>query len=406
MKGTLSGLESLRAIGAMMVLLFHLSYAVSYPEYLSIIRDYFGGGVQLFFVLSAFSIYYGYYDGLNDKEEIKNYLVRRFLRIAPVFYLILAIMALLSFFGGPSYSILEYLVNITFIFNFFPSECVSIVAAGWAIGVLFIFYLLVPILIPLIRRIKVAFISLIVILFLSSYYYNSIHSISGIPVYFSSISIITQLPFFIMGIFCFLLIRGRLEKKNRDVKFSMHQRIIGKVFKETVKKNIHKLHSKEIEKVIKNMGKTFLTRMPNIIGLGLILFAILLTSQLMWPSPLKLLLGKVPYINAYYYIWGFVFCCLIVGFILYPCRLYVNRVTKFIGDRSYSVYLIHPLVLVFLAPFYTVIYEWIADWGLAFLISFLFTLLIVLFISSLVYKFIEQPAMKYGISFILKKKSG
>lgn len=56
--------------------------------------------------------------------------------------------------------------------------------------------------------------------------------------------------------------------------------------------------------------------------------------------------------------------------------------------------------------YYEGIYGWITDWGLAFLLSFLFTLLLVLILSSLVYKFIEQAALKYGTKFILKKKSG
>ena len=87
----LSGLDSLRAIGALMIVLFHLTYWLSFPEYLTAAHMRFGLAVQLFFLLSAFFIYYGYYDHLTNRREIKKYLIHRFLRIAPLFYVMMVV---------------------------------------------------------------------------------------------------------------------------------------------------------------------------------------------------------------------------------------------------------------------------------------------------------------------------
>lgn len=320
-------------------------------------------GVQLFFLLSAFSIFYGYFNRLNDREGIKKYLLRRFLRIAPLFYFLIASEAVLSCFGGTGHSFNEYLINITFIFNFFPGQHQSIVGAGWPIGVLFIFYLLVPVLIAFVRKISIALTLLVGVLFVSSYYYKYMNSLLGDSNLFGYMSIITQLPFFMMGIVLFLVMRKIL------------------------------LNEKILEK-----------RLTKIIGLGLVVFAISLASTLIWVNPLFLILFQTPYIIAAFCTWGLVFSCLIAGFILYPCKIYVNKVTKFIGDRSYSIYLIHPIVLSILMPIYQAIYGWINDWTLAFFISVLITLPPVLGFASLLYEFIEKPAFKYGERLLLKNR--
>ena len=349
-----------------MIIVFHLTYFINFPMYLTVINDWFGIGVQIFFLISGFSLFYGYFDHKNDPGWIKKYIIRRFLRIAPLFYIMIVFWSVLLFFNqGVLYSFGEYLLNFTLLFNLVPGVHISIVWAGWSIGVLFLFYLILPILIVAVRRLSVSLAVLVGSLFISSYYYDYISTLASFPESYGYMSIITQFPFFMMGIVCFFLIKKLLVNEE--------------------------LFEKRVIKVI---------------GLGLVVFGIFIACILIWSTPTNIFLSQIPFIYSEYYAWGIVLVCLLIGLILYPWKGVVNSVSKFLGNRSYSVYLFHPFLVSLSVPVYNSIYGWIGDLSLSFLISFIYTLIMIVIISSLTYKFIEQPAIKYGSSFILKIYSG
>lgn len=85
----LLGIESLRAYAALAIVFFHLHGVgkVGVPEYFGFIKTHFGFGVPLFFVVSAFSMAYGYCGKLSTESTVLNYFIRRLARIAPLFYL-------------------------------------------------------------------------------------------------------------------------------------------------------------------------------------------------------------------------------------------------------------------------------------------------------------------------------
>ena len=69
------GIESLRAYAALAIVLFHLvgSGKATLPESLSFISQYFGLGVPLFFVVSGFSLAYGYWGRLSNEQALRDY---------------------------------------------------------------------------------------------------------------------------------------------------------------------------------------------------------------------------------------------------------------------------------------------------------------------------------------------
>lgn len=92
----LRSVEAARGIAALMVVLFHASTAtVAAPQYWG--RTPFGGifdfgyaGVEFFFVLSGFIIAHVHARDIGMPGRFKRYALRRFVRIYPIYWLVLA----------------------------------------------------------------------------------------------------------------------------------------------------------------------------------------------------------------------------------------------------------------------------------------------------------------------------
>ena len=139
--GLLPGLHGLRATAALMVLLFHLHAIpqLAVPSLLPWIATHFGLGVHLFFALSAFSLAWA-----NPQAASRPgpYLVKRFFRIAPLYWLLTTLILLVARWPGTGRVVAEY----GFAFNFVPGWHGGLVPAGWTVGVEMPFYLLLPLL--------------------------------------------------------------------------------------------------------------------------------------------------------------------------------------------------------------------------------------------------------------------
>src|SRR6478609_6857089 len=140
-RGLLPGLHGLRAMAAIMVLLFHL-HAIPHlavPGLLPWIATHFGLGVHLFFALSAFSLAWA-----NPQAASRPgpYLVKRFFRIAPLYWLLATLILLVGGWPGTGRVLAEY----GFAFNFIPGWQGGLVPAGWTVGVEMPFYVLLPLL--------------------------------------------------------------------------------------------------------------------------------------------------------------------------------------------------------------------------------------------------------------------
>ncbi|WP_025122754.1 MULTISPECIES: acyltransferase [unclassified Serratia (in: enterobacteria)] len=82
-----------------------------------------------------------------------------------------------------------------------------------------------------------------------------------------------------------------------------------------------------------------------------------------------------------------------------------NRLTRFLGKASYSIYLMHGIVLYLMKAMG--MYQWIGTLTVSgpmkFLISFTITASVTVGVSWLSYKFIEKPGIDLGKRFIAKK---
>jgi peptidoglycan/LPS O-acetylase OafA/YrhL len=145
----LSGLNGLRAIAAISVVLGHVT-SYSYSTFnLPTLSGSFDG-VTLFFVISGFLITYLLLIEKEEKEDIaiKQFYIRRILRIWPIYYLIILIILVIALFNSNISDIYSYKI---FYYLFFAANVPLILQNGiiiivhyWSIGVEEQFYLFWP----------------------------------------------------------------------------------------------------------------------------------------------------------------------------------------------------------------------------------------------------------------------
>lgn len=111
-------------------------------------------GVQLFFVLSAFTLCNSFQAALDkaDPFPVRNFYIRRFFRIYPLYFLVFWAAYFLS---DLNYSSLFAFLNLVFLNNYYPPLGNSgIVRFSWTLNVEMSFYLIFPFLFVWLRNQK------------------------------------------------------------------------------------------------------------------------------------------------------------------------------------------------------------------------------------------------------------
>jgi exopolysaccharide production protein ExoZ len=113
-------------------------------------------GVQLFFVASAFALFLSNEARRPaERRPVVNFFVRRFFRVAPMFYVGLVFFLLLAGLGprlwAPHGLLSEHVVlTALFLHGWHPETINSLVPGGWSIAAEVMFYLLLPLLFRLV----------------------------------------------------------------------------------------------------------------------------------------------------------------------------------------------------------------------------------------------------------------
>ena len=354
----LEGIESLRAYAAVAIVCFHLVNAAGarIPEYLGAISTHFGFGVPLFYVVSGFSLAYGYWGKLGDERALGHYFIRRFARIAPLFYFILLFQLTNAWLTHrTTFPPLEILVNATFTFNLIPTMTDGIVYASWTIGVEMIFYTLFPLALMVCRTLSRTVLVLALSIVLATQFSIAVKPLVESLPGFAHHNFIANLPYFVWGM----------------LGFHLHRRIFS-------------LASRRHDRYL---------------CWAICAAAIALLILLYHSEPLYMFFWNRGLRTTWDSLWGIPFGMLCIGMALHPSRVISNAVTRYLGKVSYSLYLVHPTVLFKLAQ--SGLYLWVYEQfprhsGYGYLVSFLISLMIITAISSLTFRFIEQPGMNWG----------
>ncbi|WP_113661853.1 acyltransferase family protein [Pedobacter nanyangensis] len=164
-------LDSFRAIAALGVLWIHIWTIHGQPKVYFHNMDILmpinivGNGVDLFFVISGFCMYYFYAKSSSfSSNNFFGFLVKRWQRLSPVFYFCTLVYILIFSHSSGLQNILKFLTSVFYLNSISPYNAEGFM---WSLGTEWQFYLIIPIL--LIYQNKLGFnrtISLITIIFL------------------------------------------------------------------------------------------------------------------------------------------------------------------------------------------------------------------------------------------------
>jgi peptidoglycan/LPS O-acetylase OafA/YrhL len=98
--------------------------------------------VYSFFAISGFSLHIAYREKLDSSAGVRSYLIKRYFRIAPLFYV--ALLLRLFLVPMPADPIAGILLNLSLGFGFANPGAASLINGGWSIGIEFVYYLAFP----------------------------------------------------------------------------------------------------------------------------------------------------------------------------------------------------------------------------------------------------------------------
>ncbi|EPB6566142.1 acyltransferase family protein, partial [Pseudomonas aeruginosa] len=158
MAGKIKGLDGLRAISVLFVIMSHAEAWQALGITSGAVRSALSAqtGVNIFFVLSGFLITYLL---IKEKEatgkiDIISFIKRRALRIFPLYYLAIFFLMYMNYTGRANIPNCSFVYALTYTINFYPKECAySAMSHFWSLSVEEHFYLFWPIIFCLGKRV-------------------------------------------------------------------------------------------------------------------------------------------------------------------------------------------------------------------------------------------------------------
>lgn len=162
-------LTGFRAIAAWLVFVYHFFPFNNspFPTIVNKVIWEFHFGVDLFFVLSGFLITYRYYS--QEKINFKKYMVNRFSRIYPMYFLLTIAVFFVGYFKTNEWDLVktfEFLTSISMTKALFSDFFLVGVPQGWTLTLEEIFYFTAPFSFLLIKKSKKWIVILPIIVFL------------------------------------------------------------------------------------------------------------------------------------------------------------------------------------------------------------------------------------------------
>jgi peptidoglycan/LPS O-acetylase OafA/YrhL len=344
-------IDALRGLAILGVIMIHTNYygKSDLPNTIQRIVEEGGRGVQLFYLASAFTLFLSFRNRISKEiSPIRNFFLRRFFRIAPMYYIGIAYYLFQDGFGprrwlGDQSHItgMNILSNCTFFHGFNPYWINSIVPGGWSIGVEMTFYAVLPFLFSKIKSLNHAFHFFIFSLILNSVlqlFFIKFQLIGDQRLWndFLFFYFPSQLPIFSLGILLYFIV---VEKES----------------------------------------------MRNISGRSILICSGLILAQLGTGTQI---------IFQNHILFGIAFLFLALALSTCKFKIIVNPVMNYIGKISFSMYLVHFAVLHWLTKFDFINYanNGIFNYAIRF---FLVSVLTIVF-STLLYKIIEVPFQDMG----------
>lgn len=367
-------IDALRGLAILGIIFTHSTLSIK-PTNATLLRLAREGmtGVQLLFIVSALTICMSWaYRRNTEMFATRNFFIRRFFRIAPMFYLAIVFYIFVNGVSPTSWApngIKWWFIPITalFLHGFHPETNNSVVPGDWVIAVEMIFYFMVPFLVPLIKSIKscIMFFILSLVLYRLNFilvqhlfvYPESQRSFVNVFAYFNFLS---QFPVFVIGIFTYLIFQKNYPYRIIAIVCGILLFVLGFLFWYPLPKI-----------------SVFLPPYNHMV----ILFHL--------PRRIVILSSFPHHIIA-----GALFAVFTILLANCSTRLLVNRFTIMLGKLSFSMYLIHFAVLTYFSRLgFSNLFP---ETNMASFLHFFCAVFVSVFLSFFLYKYIEQPGIAMG----------
>lgn len=343
----LPALDGLRGLAILLVILFHTFHFM--PGWC---------GVDLFFVLSGFLITGQLIESKHHINYFKSFWIKRFLRIFPLYYLVLAIILIPKNFFNihtvsfSSWSYWFYLQNWEYVYMSAFPDGKDTLNHFWSLAIEEQFYFVFPILIKYIpnKNLPWILISLIISAICFRYYYFNNENIGY---YVATISRMDALS---IGALIAIIIRENKSLLAKWTHYFFYHSLIYIVLAITINADVHFTN-------------------PLIAKFGLTAYALLFGCLLIYslcPSPKS-----------------------------YFKKFLLNDILRYIGKISYGLYVFHWILYVFIkAPLEESIYNILHLSILSKIIVSLLVLLLSIILSHLSYHYFEKKIMNLKPFFL------
>jgi peptidoglycan/LPS O-acetylase OafA/YrhL len=310
-------------------------------------------GVQLFFIVSAFTLFMSNDHRREEHHPTLNFFIRRFFRLSPMFYIATAMACILvPQAAGPR---VDVVLSLLFLHGFAPGTIIHGAVGGWSIATEAIFYMCLPLLFRIVRNLAQAILLLAIctpaMLYLSRYLTVRFPGTD----YFQFLGFPVELPVFAMGIASYF------------------------VWKEFMAKGRQNPGRKELSILV--------------LGLAFALYK-----------------ADLPFSYANLYFTAAVGALLLLALSLHPWSLFVNRFTIFMGKISFSVYVLHFYVLQMVLQLIgraSQFHAWLGSHpATEFATVFLGAVAFSVPLSAMTWRFIEVPGINLGRQLIVRLECG
>ncbi|MCZ4057932.1 acyltransferase [Pantoea sp. LMR881] len=370
-RGWSTELEGLRGIASLWVLVGHISLLVHC--HITLVSSP-GIGVDLFILLSGYLMAKNYVERQHKEpwqsvSTIKKFWIRRFFRIAPLYYLLLIVAlfygpwfgemrdTIAHFYSGTAtetsrytdQSLANILTHFSFLFGLLPAYGFNTVLPDWSIGLEMQFYLLFPFIMLVTMRFGYA-VSLITIMALccaGRYVFADYYEAFEMPS-----MIFIKLNMFLSG----MLLAEAIRRKSL---FYVALALLGPVA-------------------------------SMVIGLEAI--------------KLQIIMEALMIVGMAAILWQYKEDGLMAKLLIFPRKLLNNRLSTWLGDVSFSVYLLHLLIVI---PAIALLLnhtdlEYKSDL-MRFIVVCAVSIPITYALAALLFKHVEKPGIQLGKKLLSPK---
>jgi peptidoglycan/LPS O-acetylase OafA/YrhL len=362
----LPGIHALRVVAAATVYLLHaINLTADFGPRAVAFANQLTFGVPLFFAVSAFSLMYSTRLYQGTPGWIARFYLKRYFRIAPLFYfmLIVSVGLVTSMSLGkyipqrpfPEWG--EFLLNLTFTFGLSPRDVSSLVLIGWSVGTEMLFYLIFPLVLVGVRGIGSALAFVIASVVVGEIARPILDPIAP-QAFFTTLSdyhILTNLRYFAFGVLAF-----HIFTKLRETQLAKPD--------------------------ARWLPVSAFHLLCGTASAALAVAVVVFTPQL----------EQIYHLDTV--VWGTLFLVMCVWWGLRPFGLLAWAPVQYLGERSYSLYLVHFPVILLMAPLIQRASETLAPaiggWTVPIVVGGAY--LPVVAVSALTYKLFEAPGMELG----------